>query len=220
MKLFVYDHCPYCVKARMILGLKNIDFELVTLLNDDEKTPISMIGQKMVPILQKTDGSFMAESLDIIEFIDENYGNYKAIIANNQPSEALNNWFFNSSEYLYPLAMPRWCQAGLEEFKTKGAIDYFTNRKEMYIGSFAENLENSDNLIKKANQDLLKLDKILKSHFFPNEDNQISIDDVNLFASLRSLSIVKGLEYPENVQRYRQEIASLCKINLHDDIAI
>ena len=22
MKLFIYDHCPFCVKARMIFGLK------------------------------------------------------------------------------------------------------------------------------------------------------------------------------------------------------
>ncbi|MDN5160564.1 glutaredoxin, partial [Escherichia coli] len=24
MKLYIYDHCPYCLKARMIFGLKNI----------------------------------------------------------------------------------------------------------------------------------------------------------------------------------------------------
>ncbi|MDU4397175.1 MAG: glutaredoxin, partial [Haemophilus parainfluenzae] len=23
MKLYVYDHCPFCVRARMIFGLKN-----------------------------------------------------------------------------------------------------------------------------------------------------------------------------------------------------
>ena len=24
MKLYVYDHCPFCVRARMIFGLKNL----------------------------------------------------------------------------------------------------------------------------------------------------------------------------------------------------
>ena len=36
MKLYIYDHCPFCLKARMIFGLKNLPVELVTLLNDDE----------------------------------------------------------------------------------------------------------------------------------------------------------------------------------------
>lgn len=53
MKLFIYDHCPFCVKARMIFGLQGQPVRLVTLLNDDEITPTTMIGKKMAPILQK-----------------------------------------------------------------------------------------------------------------------------------------------------------------------
>ncbi|WP_375804111.1 glutaredoxin domain-containing protein [Zymomonas mobilis] len=45
-KLFIYEHCPFCVKARMIFGLKNIDFEKIVLLNDNETDPIRMIGKK------------------------------------------------------------------------------------------------------------------------------------------------------------------------------
>ena len=56
MKLFIYDHCPFCVKARMIFGLKRQPIRLVTLLNDDETTPFNLIGTKMVPILIKDDG--------------------------------------------------------------------------------------------------------------------------------------------------------------------
>ena len=36
MKLYVYDHCPFCVRGRMIFGLKNLPVELVVLANDDE----------------------------------------------------------------------------------------------------------------------------------------------------------------------------------------
>ena len=50
MKLYIYDHCPYCLKARMIFGLKNIPVELHVLLNDDAETPTRMVGQKQVPI--------------------------------------------------------------------------------------------------------------------------------------------------------------------------
>ena len=53
MKLYIYDHCPFCVKARMIFGLKNLPVELIVMLNDDEETPKRLIGQKIAPILQK-----------------------------------------------------------------------------------------------------------------------------------------------------------------------
>ena len=53
MKLYIYDHCPFCVRARMIFGLRQIPVELIHLANDDEATPIGLIGAKQVPILQK-----------------------------------------------------------------------------------------------------------------------------------------------------------------------
>lgn len=53
MKLYIYDHCPFCVRARMIFGLRDVAVEEVILANDDEATPIGMIGSKQVPILQK-----------------------------------------------------------------------------------------------------------------------------------------------------------------------
>ncbi|VTP68106.1 Glutaredoxin-2 [Leclercia adecarboxylata] len=28
MKLYVYEHCPFCIRARMIFGLKKVPFEL------------------------------------------------------------------------------------------------------------------------------------------------------------------------------------------------
>ena len=70
MKLYIYDHCPFCVRARMIFGLTQTPVELIPLANDDEATPIRFIGAKQVPILQKPDGSYMGESLDIVRHIN------------------------------------------------------------------------------------------------------------------------------------------------------
>ena len=74
MKLYHYDHCPFCVRARMIFGLRGVEVENIILANDDEDTPIGMIGAKQVPILEKDDGTFMGESLDIVHYIDETAG--------------------------------------------------------------------------------------------------------------------------------------------------
>ena len=66
MKLYHYDHCPFCVRARMIIGLRGLNVEQIPLANDDEATPIGLVGKKMVPILIKDDGTAMGESLDIL----------------------------------------------------------------------------------------------------------------------------------------------------------
>ncbi len=218
MKLFVYDHCPYCIKARMIFGLKNVDFELVILANDDEETPISMINQKMVPILEKEDGGFMPESLDIIDYIDSNYGNERLVHV--KPNEEISNWNFNCHDYLYELCMPRWAKANLEEFQTDSAINYFTKKKESFIGSFLDNMENSDKLISTANKHLEDLDSILANSNEINAGDKIALDYINLFTNLRCLSIVKGLKYPKNVEKYRQKLAKISKIPLHDNLSI
>ncbi|PKT95188.1 glutaredoxin, partial [Neisseria meningitidis] len=70
MKLYMNGHCPFCVRARMAAGLFGADVEEAVLANDDEATPIGMIGAKQVPVLQKEDGSFMGESLDIVRHFD------------------------------------------------------------------------------------------------------------------------------------------------------
>ena len=53
MKLYIYDHCPFCVRARMIFGLRDVAVEEIVLANDDEATPIGMIGSKQVPICKR-----------------------------------------------------------------------------------------------------------------------------------------------------------------------
>jgi hypothetical protein len=48
--LYVYDHCPFCVRVRLALGVKNIKHNLVFLANDDIPTPTKLIGKKISPI--------------------------------------------------------------------------------------------------------------------------------------------------------------------------
>jgi glutaredoxin 2 len=50
-RIYLYDHCPFCVRATMVAAYKQVPFERVVLLNDDEKTCHDLIGKKMVPIL-------------------------------------------------------------------------------------------------------------------------------------------------------------------------
>ena len=216
MKLYVYDHCPYCVKARMIFGLKQVSFKRQCLLNDDEKSPKSMIGVKMVPILEIKKTQFMPESLDIISYIDKKYG--QALVS-WKTNKKLSSWLDKNSTVCYKLAMPRWIQAPLDEFKTKKARDYFEKKKSAYIGPFQKNLKHSKVLIEEIKEEL----KVLES-FFDNKQQffsgQLSIDDFHLFAFLRSLSIVKDLSFPPKIKHYSQMMSKKVQITLHHHIAL
>lgn len=216
MKLYIYDHCPYCVKARMIFGLKNVPFELKILLNDDEESPIRMVGQKMVPILEKDNGGFMPESMGIVHYVDQNFAGPEIIISSK--NDALVDWTLNIWGIAYKLAMPRWIQIGLEEFKTQGAIDYFIKKKEAYMGSFENAMANSADYIEEANKRLEELNKLLHSE--NSAEGQLSESDIHIFPALRAFSVTKGIIFPTKVKNYMKNMSNQSRIDLHLDKAI
>lgn len=215
MKLYVYDHCPYCVKARMIFALKQLPFELIMLLNDDEATPVSMVGKKVVPILQKDDGTFMPESMDIVHYVDK-LDNTPILTGPTTPQISV--WLKTIAGYINRLLMPRYAQADLAEFATAAARQYYIHKKEAVVGSFDVCLVESPDLIETVNTDLQALDKLIVAQEACN--GLLSVDDIHLFAVLRGLSIVKGIKYPPRVEAYRQNMAQLSGVELFDRIAL
>ncbi|ANJ99087.1 glutaredoxin 2 [Serratia plymuthica] len=209
MKLFIYDHCPFCVKARMIFGLKNLPVRLVTLLSDDEATPISMIGKKMAPILQKDDGSYLPESMDIVRYVD-NLDGRPLLTGKSNP--AIADWLQRVGGYSAKLLLPRIANADFEEFATDSARQYFTHKKQASIGDFSEHLANSADLIAELETDLQALSSLIVTSDAVN--GSLSEDDIQLFPLLRSLSIVAGVTLPENVEAYRNRMAQLSDVPL------
>lgn len=214
MKLYIYEHCPFCVKARMIFGLKNLPVELIVMSNDDEETPRRLIGQKMVPILQKADGSAMAESMDIVHFVDNSDGQP---LLTGGTNAAIADWLRRVNGYVNKLITPRVAEAPFAEFDTPEARAYFKNKKEATLGDFNELKSHSAGLIKNISDDLRQLDKLIVQ---PNAVNgELSEDDINLFPLLRSLTLVAGVNYPSRVAEYRDNMAKQTQINLLSSIA-
>ncbi len=216
MKLYTYNHCPYCIKARMIFGLKNLPYQEITILNDDVETPTKLIGQKMVPILEKPDGSAMPESMDIVAYIDKNFGKPVILGKNNK---AISEWLENSRKYVSRLYMPRSIMVGLPEFETDNAIRYFKSKKEDMIGSFEGNISRTKELKSMAENHLEELISLIKSDKAVN-GNEISEDDFHLFPTLRALTIVKGLTIPSIILNYINNMARITNIGLYFDKAI
>ncbi|RDT52596.1 glutaredoxin 2 [Escherichia coli] len=215
MKLYIYDHCPFCVKARMIFGLKNIPVELNVLLNDDEATPTRMIGQKMAPILQKDDSRYLPESMDIVHYVDKLDG--KPLLTGKQ-NPALDTWLRKVNSYVNRLLIPRFAKSAFDEFATPEARAYFVAKKEAAIGDFAEHMSHSSGLIKNISDDLRALDKLIVQ---PNAVNgELSDDDIHLFPLLRNLTIVAGINWPTRVADYRDNMAKQTQVNVLSSMAI
>lgn len=215
MKLYIYDHCPFCVKARMIFGLKNIPVELNVLLNDDEATPTRMIGQKMAPILQKDDSRYLPESMDIVHYVDKLDG--KPLLTGKQ-NPALDAWLRKVNNYVNRLLIPRFAKSAFDEFATPEARAYFIAKKESAIGDFAEHMSHSSGLIKNISDDLRALDKLIVQ---PNAVNgELSDDDIHLFPLLRNLTIVAGINWPTRVADYRDNMAKQTQVNVLSSMAI
>lgn len=218
MKLYVYDHCPYCVRARMIFGLRQVPVELVYLSNDDESTPIGLIGAKQVPILQKEDGSHMGESLDIVRYIDEYAGSLRL---NETIRPEIQTWFEQFSNYGNRLIMPRDVQLNLPEFATPEAIAYFTQKKEAQLGaSFATLLQESTQYVAQAEQALAQLAQWLpaQSPYFGGDEP--NMEDIIIFPLLRNLSMVRDVTYPANLRDYVQKLSAISQVPLYFDCAI
>lgn len=214
MKLYIYDHCPFCVKARMIFGLKNLPVELVVMLNDDENTPKKLIGQKMAPILQKADGSAMPESLDIVRLVDKQDGEP---LLNGKTNPAISDWLRRVNGYINKLLLPRIADAAFAEFATPAARRYFREKKQANMGDFSELRKHAPGLIKNVSDDLRQLDKLIVK---PNAVNgELSLDDIHLFPLLRSLTLVAGIEWPGRVADYRDNMAKQTQVNLLSSIA-
>lgn len=216
MKLFVFEHCPYCIKAMMVAGLKGLDVEEVFLQNDDVDARIEKVGANMVPILQKPDGSYMAESLDIAKYLDASDG--ASVITEGKFGDKISEILAQSFEFSGPLLYPRWLMIELPEYGSEAAKAWFTKNKSAMIGmSFEEAFSQSDEYLPKMNALLEKLDWLT----LPSErGNTISYDDVNLYPHLRNLTVVKGIQFPQRVRQYIDEVTALTKIRLFDSVAV
>ncbi len=204
LKLFVYDHCPYCIRARMPLGLKGIDAEVHYIPNHDEETPISMIGVKMLPILEDADG-YMGESLDIVEKLDGLSGER---VFGGKPRAEITDWMDKHNHAINVLVIPRSPDPVYPEFRVPEAIEYFTGKKEAWLGDFDGLRAQTEELIAEVEAVLAELVPHL-----PDAEGA-SIDDIYLFPILRCLTIVPNLTMPDEVMAYTARMSERCGVPL------
>ena len=215
MKLYIYDHCPFCVRARMIFGLRGLPVEIEVFANDDEAGPTALIGEKVVPILVKPDGTAMDESLDIVRFVDE-YAGKERLDDTIRPE--IQAWLDKVGKYANKLIAPRCVLIGLPEFASESARLYYTAKKTAVYGNFVDNFKHSDTYLAQLHADLPELAALIHSEGHIGE--KLGYEDIITFPLLRNLTMIKGLQYPEQIRRYVKLMSELSGVPLYYDKAV
>mmetsp|Transcript_30257 Transcript_30257/g.55889 ORF Transcript_30257/g.55889 Transcript_30257/m.55889 type:complete len:302 (-) Transcript_30257:303-1208(-) len=244
--LYVYDHCPFCVRVRLALGVKNIKHLIHFLANDDIATPTGLVGKKIAPIFELPEDKFiMGESLDIITKIDtdERFGTPNQI----QPASGRKDvkaWQKSVQILLRTLQRPRYVATGLlpefqqidgrhafiqnhqlppyekPEWKGDGTVENPGMEMDAKLKLYAEAMAADPTpLVEDLNARLVELDDMLFSEHYCSEGG-FSLDDIDLWARLRSISIVQGVAWPTKLRCYMDNLSALGDVPLYDEMAL
>lgn len=214
MKLYVYNHCPHCIKARLVADISGLKYETVYLANDDEKAHIDKIGSKQVPFLELDYGTFIKESRDVCEYIAK-IQNFKIEGAsdNTYLANKLNGLADHNRKVIYP-RMPHNTKNACD-FPTQSAKEYFLDKKALYIGDMSDLLINPPNdSITAINETLASIDSQVQFPFINGD--KLSWDDVYLFPILFILTMAKEIiVIPTNIKKYIHNIEKNTNIELY-----
>lgn len=210
MKLYLYEHCPFCTRARLALGLKQIPVELSVIMEGDVDTPTRLVGRKVVPILQKDDGTCMPESMDIVRYVDGLVGPHWF---DQPPVEAVDAWCKDVFGLMAKLAVPRFTEGNFKELETTEAREAYRERERKAFGDLQLLIDQTPALLSEMHEKLNNLEPMLA------QDRPIGPSDFLLFPVLRSLSIVKGLQLKPNALRYANRLSEESGVELLFDQA-
>ncbi|QIW16831.1 glutaredoxin, GrxB family [Pasteurellaceae bacterium RH1A] len=213
MKLYIYEGCPFCVRARMIFGLKNLPVELVILQQDDD-LPVKLVGKKTVPILETDHGQVMPESLDIVSYVDGLSGQP---LLTDQVRPAVQAWA-DKMGYVFQLYIPRSVELNLPEHQSPSAKRYYIESKTERFGDFAGLMAQTPELVAQVDQDLAELEGLMLGQGSLNQG--LSLEDILVFPTLRSLTAVKGLSFPAKLQAYVEDMSKRTGVALFSGQAI
>lgn len=240
-RVYVYGHCPFCVRVRVAFGLKNIKHECYFMANDDVDTPTALVGKKIAPIYERrvTDGedTVMGESMDIVKLVDadETFGptNFFKPMSTRTDIQA---WQKKVKPTSGMLTRPRYMMVVIPEFSQKDGRDAFVKnhpippyeKKDWKSGDMSldqqwalynEAYIVSKDMVATMNGYLKELDDMVYCSEYCTEGG-LSYDDIDLFSRLRSLTLVAGIQWPEKLGKYMQNLSEQGDVPLYHCMAV
>jgi glutaredoxin 2 len=211
MKLYIYEHCPFSTRVRTIFGLKAIPVEISVVMEGDAETPTRLVGKKVVPILEKDDGTAMAESMDIVRYVDEQF---PPKFLTEPVREEIEAWCKEARSTISKLAIPRMTKSSFKENATEAARKAYVEREQRALGDLEALMSDTPRLVVEAEGLLARLELIIRDW------EAFSETDLVLYSSLRSLSIVKGIKFGPKVRDFAEKISALGGVPLLEGRAI
>ena len=211
MELFVYDHCPFSMRPRVIAGLQKIDCKITILNFADKQTPINYIGKKICPFLVLPDGSTKTESLDLAFYLDS-LGQNKILSNKNiaPECELLINTYLKS---IIAITVPKYIELNYPDFSTQEAKELYITREEAYLGhSFNINEDKKKFYIKQVNSFLDKSEVFLTSK---TPGTELSTTELVLFAYLRNIRNTDIIKLSKKIEDFVTTIAHLASVKLY-----
>ena len=182
----------------------------------------------------------MPESMDIINLLDsdERFGPTGAIAAASGRTD-LKEWQKSVQSLLRTLQRPRYVATGLlpefqqldsrhafimnhqlppydkSEWKGEDGMD-MDEKLKIYADAMASD---PAPLIEELNAKLVQLDDKIHSENHCTEGG-LSMDDIDLWARLRSITIIKDVQWPKRLRAYMDNISELADIPLYDEMAM
>jgi len=210
--------------------------------NDDADTPTAMVGKKIAPIFAlEQDGLVMGESMDIIKLVDgdSRFGPPGQILPGTDRTD-IKAWQKSVQVLLRTLQRPRYVATGLlPEFQTldgrhafiaghqlppheksewkSGSIS-MQDKLAMYADAMAKDPSDAISLL---NDKLVELDAMVHSaDYCSGPAGGFSYDDVDLWSRLRSITIIKGVVWPEKLRAYMDKLSAVGDVPLYDEMAL
>jgi len=211
MKLYIYEHCPFSARARTIFGLKGIPVEISVVMEGDAETSIRLVGKKVVPILEKDDGTAMAESMDIVRYVDEQF---PPKCLTDPVREEIEAWCKEARSTISKLAIPRMTKSSFKENATEAARKAYLEREQRALGDLEALMSDTPKLVVEAEELLARLELIIRDW------KAYSETDLVLYSQLRSLSIVKGIKFGPKALGFARKMSALGGVPLLHDRAI
>jgi len=219
LTLHIYDHCPFCTRVEIVLSHFNVPYERV-LYHYGEGTPdwnpeggpVKLMGKKMLPVLELENHTMMGESLDIVAYIFKKYGG-GAVLEEKDYSTELREWEKNFKLFKSKLCRPRIIQlVHLTDWSDERDVHYAKTKYQKMGFDYEEAINDTENLVRNVNSQLVELDGIIKRYSGKNGGN-LGMEDIQLLPNLRTLTVVKHLKWPMDLKRYLMKSFEKCILN-------